>query len=36
MSGFAEFQPLKAELGGEKAFLRGVLSHVMFARARHH
>jgi AcrR family transcriptional regulator len=36
MSGFAEFQPLKAELGGEKAFLRGVLSHIMFARPRHH
>jgi AcrR family transcriptional regulator len=36
MSGFAEFQPLKAELGGEKAFLRGVLRHVMFARPRHH
>jgi AcrR family transcriptional regulator len=36
MSGFAEFQTLKAELGGEKEFLRGVLSHIMFAKARHH
>jgi AcrR family transcriptional regulator len=36
MSGFAEFQTLKAELGGEKAFLRGVLSHVMSTRGRHH
>ena len=36
MSNFAEFKSLKAELGGEKAFLRGVLTHVMFARPRHH
>ena len=36
MSGFAEFQTLKAELGGEKEFLRGVLRHVMFTRPRHH
>ena len=36
MRGFAEFQPLKAELGGEEAFLRGVLSHIMFARKTHH
>jgi AcrR family transcriptional regulator len=36
MSGFAEFQGLKAELGGEKAFLRGVLSHILFAKPRHH
>ena len=36
MSGFAEFKSLKAELGGEKAFLRGVLSHIMSARGRHH
>jgi AcrR family transcriptional regulator len=28
MSGFAEFQPLKAQLGGEEAFLRGVISHM--------
>ena len=28
MSGFAQFRPLKAELGGEEAFLRGVLDHL--------
>ena len=27
MSGFVQFRPLKAELGGEEAFLRGVLEH---------
>lgn len=33
MSGFAQFQPLKAELGGEVNFLRAVLAHLgMFAR----
>ena len=36
MRGFAEFQTLKAELGGEEAFLRGVLSHILFARKRSH
>ncbi|HEX4199124.1 MAG TPA: TetR/AcrR family transcriptional regulator [Caulobacteraceae bacterium] len=36
MSGFAEFKSLKAQLGGEKAFLRGVLSHIMSARGRNH
>jgi AcrR family transcriptional regulator len=36
MRGFAEFQTLKSELGGEEAFLRGVLSHIMFARKTHH
>jgi AcrR family transcriptional regulator len=36
MSGFADFQPLKDELGGEKAFLRGVLGHIMSARGRNH
>lgn len=34
MSGFAEFQPLKAALGGEEAFLRGVLDHMSFGRPR--
>jgi AcrR family transcriptional regulator len=28
MSGFVQFRPLKAELGGEDAFLRGVLNHL--------
>jgi AcrR family transcriptional regulator len=28
MSGFAQFRPLKASLGGEDAFLRGVLDHM--------
>ena len=28
MSGFAQFQNIKAELGGEEAFLRGVLDHL--------
>lgn len=33
MSGFAQFVPLKAELGGEENFLRAVLAHLgMFAR----
>jgi len=33
MSGFAQFSPLKRELGGDEAFLRGVLSHLgAFAR----
>lgn len=33
MSGFAQFVPLKAELGGEQNFLRAVLAHLgMFAR----
>jgi AcrR family transcriptional regulator len=33
MSGFAQFVPLKAELGGEVNFLRAVLAHLgMFAR----
>ncbi|HEX6859609.1 MAG TPA: TetR/AcrR family transcriptional regulator [Caulobacteraceae bacterium] len=33
MSGFAQFVPLKAELGGETNFLRAVLAHLgMFAR----
>ena len=33
MSGFKEFQPLKAALGGEEAFARAVLSHVgIYAR----
>jgi AcrR family transcriptional regulator len=36
MSGFADFQPLKDELGGEKAFLRGVLTHIMSARGHNH
>jgi len=36
MRGFAEFQPLKAELGGEEAFLRGVLSHIMFTKKGGH
>jgi AcrR family transcriptional regulator len=28
MSSFVQFRPLKAELGGEDAFLRGVLDHL--------
>lgn len=33
MTAFAQFVPLKAELGGEKNFLRAVLAHLgMFAR----
>jgi AcrR family transcriptional regulator len=33
MSGFIQFRPLKAELGGEEAFLRGVLDHLGMFRA---
>lgn len=36
MRGFAEFKPLKEQLGGEKAFLRGVLDHLRFGRSRRH
>jgi AcrR family transcriptional regulator len=33
MTAFAQFTPLKAELGGEEGFLRAVLAHLgMFAR----
>jgi AcrR family transcriptional regulator len=32
MSGFVDFRPLKEALGGEEAFLRGVLSHMRFRR----
>jgi AcrR family transcriptional regulator len=33
MAGFKEFEPLKAAMGGEEAFVRGVLNHVgIFAR----
>jgi AcrR family transcriptional regulator len=33
MSGFRQFETLKKELGGEEAFLRGVLEHLgMFAK----
>ena len=32
MSGFVQFRPLKAELGGEEAFLRGVLDHLGMLR----
>lgn len=33
MLGFKQFEPLKAELGGEEAFLRAVLDHLgMFAK----
>jgi hypothetical protein len=28
MAGFKEFEPLKAALGGEEAFVRAILSHV--------
>jgi AcrR family transcriptional regulator len=28
MAGFAEFEPLKAALGGEDAFLRAILDHI--------
>jgi hypothetical protein len=35
MVGFKQFDALKAEMGGEKAFLAGVLSHLgMFGQAR--
>lgn len=34
MSGFVEFQSLKEAMGGEEAFLRGVLSHMSFGRPR--
>jgi AcrR family transcriptional regulator len=35
MSSFIQFRPLKAQLGGEEAFLRGVLDHQgMFRRPR--
>jgi len=34
MSGFAQFRPLKAELGGEDAFLRGVLEHFGMFRGQ--
>jgi AcrR family transcriptional regulator len=33
MRGFAEFRGLKEQLGGEQAFLRGVLDHLGFGRA---
>ena len=36
MRGFAEFKLLKEHLGGEKAFLRGVLEHLRFGRSRRH
>jgi AcrR family transcriptional regulator len=37
MSSFVQFRPLKAELGGEDAFLRGVLEHFgMFRREEVH
>jgi AcrR family transcriptional regulator len=32
MSGFAEFRPLKEAMGGEQAFLRGVLDHMSLNR----
>ena len=33
MAGFKEFEPLKAALGGEEAFVRAVLEHVgIYAR----
>jgi hypothetical protein len=34
MSGFVQFRPLKAELGGEDAFLRGVLEHFGMFRGQ--
>ncbi|HEX4182699.1 MAG TPA: TetR/AcrR family transcriptional regulator [Caulobacteraceae bacterium] len=34
MSGFAQFRPLKAQLGGEEAFLRAVLDHLGVSRQR--
>jgi hypothetical protein len=33
MSGFVQFRALKAEIGGEEAFLRGVLEHLGSYRA---
>jgi AcrR family transcriptional regulator len=36
MAGFKQFEPLKAALGGEDAFLRGVFEHMgLFARGLH-
>lgn len=36
MSGFTQFRPLKDELGGEEAFLRGVLDHFgTISRLKH-
>jgi hypothetical protein len=35
MVGFRQFDALKSEMGGEKAFMAGVLSHLgMFGQAR--
>ncbi len=35
MAGFKEFEPLKEAMGGEEAFVRGLLNHVgIFARPR--
>jgi AcrR family transcriptional regulator len=36
MSSFKHFQPLKDELGGEEAFVRGVLGHLGMFGARSH
>jgi AcrR family transcriptional regulator len=36
MAGFREFEPLKAALGGEDAFIRAVLTHIgLFTTHRH-
>jgi len=36
MAGFKQFEPLKAALGGEDAFLRGVFEHMgLFAKGLH-
>ncbi len=36
MAGFKQFEPLKAALGGEEAFLRGVFEHMgLFAKGLH-
>jgi AcrR family transcriptional regulator len=33
MAGFAQFRPLIEQLGGEEAFVRGVLDHISHARS---
>ena len=35
MAGFTQFQPLIEELGGEEAFVTGVLDHLGFTRTAH-
>jgi hypothetical protein len=35
MASFAQFRPLIEQLGGEEAFVRGVLEHIGHTRVRH-